>query len=122
MAMAQKDLIPQSKRTKEEQKKIAAMGGKASGVTRRKKRDMAQWAKVIGAMETKETYGDELLTNLGKIVLGQIELAKSGDTRAAEFVYKLLGGSENLNVKTDTPAQLTIEEAKTLVLAMRKDL
>ena len=36
--MAQKDLIPMSKRTKEEQKEIATMGGKASGVARRKKK------------------------------------------------------------------------------------
>lgn len=38
--MAQEDLIPMSKRTKEEQKKIAIKGGIASGKARRRKRNM----------------------------------------------------------------------------------
>lgn len=38
--MAQEDLIPMSKRTKEEQKKIATKGGIASGKARRRKRNM----------------------------------------------------------------------------------
>lgn len=38
--MAKEDLIPQNKRTKAEQKKIAQMGGIASGKARRKKADL----------------------------------------------------------------------------------
>lgn len=38
--MAQEDLIPMSMRTKEEQKKIATKGGIASGIARRRKRNM----------------------------------------------------------------------------------
>ena len=38
--MAKEDLIPQNKRTKDEQKKIARMGGIASGKARRKKADL----------------------------------------------------------------------------------
>ena len=38
--MAQEDLIPMSKRTKAEQKKIATKGGIASGIARRRKRNM----------------------------------------------------------------------------------
>ena len=38
--MAQEDLIPMNERTKEEQKKIATKGGIASGIARRRKRNM----------------------------------------------------------------------------------
>ena len=57
--MAQKDLIPQNKRTKEEQKKIARMGGIASGRTRRAKADLRKAMQL--AMETvwKDSKGNE---------------------------------------------------------------
>lgn len=49
-----KNLIPQSKRTKEEQRKIAKMGGKASGEARRQKRDMRELMKMMLEMNPKD--------------------------------------------------------------------
>lgn len=59
------NLVPQNKRTKEEQRKIAKMGGIASGVARRKKSDLRKAMQI--AMETvikdkngKEATGEEI--------------------------------------------------------------
>ena len=45
--MAQKDLIPLNKRTKEEQKRITTMGGKASGIARREKATMRKSLELL---------------------------------------------------------------------------
>lgn len=68
-------LIPMNKRTKQEQKKIATMGGKASGKVRRQKRDLRQLcheildttitddelSKKLIAAGVPDTYGGMLL-------------------------------------------------------------
>ena len=45
--MARDDLIPQNKRTKEEQKEIARKGGIASGEARRAKKKAVEVARLI---------------------------------------------------------------------------
>ena len=45
--MAQKDLIPLNKRTKDEQKRIAKMGGEASGRARKRKKAMREYADIV---------------------------------------------------------------------------
>lgn len=45
--MAQKDLIPLNMRTKEEQKRITTMGGKASGIARREKATMRKSLELL---------------------------------------------------------------------------
>lgn len=59
------NLVPQNRRTKEEQRKIARMGGIASGAARRKKADLRKAMQI--AMETihkdksgKEMTGEEI--------------------------------------------------------------
>ena len=49
-----KNLIPQSKRTKEEQKKIATLGGKASGIARRKKADLKKTMQVLLSLDVTD--------------------------------------------------------------------
>jgi len=44
--MAKKDLIPMSKRTKEEVKQIASRGGINSGVARKKKKELKERFKL----------------------------------------------------------------------------
>jgi len=57
------NLVPQSERTKEEQRKIARMGGIASGEARRAKRDMRERMKMMLEEKPKGkdyTYADRL--------------------------------------------------------------
>ena len=64
-----KDLIPMSERTKDEQKEIATMGGKASGLARKEKATMKKvlldMLDEVGDKENNLTYRQ--LTTLGLI-------------------------------------------------------
>ena len=60
--MASDNLIHLNERPKEEQKKIAAMGGKASGEARRQKKKMRE---TLG--ELKSIEEDKLADNIGKV-------------------------------------------------------
>lgn len=92
------NLIPQSERTKEEQREIARQGGIASGKARREQKTMREWAKVFGAIpvKVKAQDGTEVeSTTLGSIVAVQMQKATKGDTKAAKFVSDLLGETKD---------------------------
>lgn len=102
--MAMEDLIPQSERTKEEQKAIARKGGIASGKARREKKLMRETLDVLLSMPIKNgKFADvDSIRNFaaikGKnisvqeaIMIAQIQKAMKGDTRAAEYVRDTIG-------------------------------
>ena len=102
--MAQQDLIPMSERTEEERKELATKAGIASGVARRKKRNMQQFAEIIlgMAMKNGEVHTVEDIQSIadlkGKnltvdqaIILKQVEKALKGDLKSAEFVRDTSG-------------------------------
>lgn len=102
--MAQKDLIPLSERTKDEQKKIASKGGIASGEARRAKRDMKQSLEILLNLAIKkgvvvdpsnaETLTDVKSKNLTvqeAILVAQIQKALKGDLKSAEFLRDTSG-------------------------------
>ena len=72
--MAQKDLIPMSKRTKEEVKAIASRGGIKSGVARKKKKELKERFKL----------GLEIFTELKAR-----ELKLNGNEEAAKIVKEI---------------------------------
>jgi len=72
--MAEKDLIPMNKRTKEEQKRIATQGGISSGIARKKKKELKERFKL----------GLEIFTKLKAD-----ELKKQGNKEAAEIVKEI---------------------------------
>jgi hypothetical protein len=72
--MAQKDLIPMNKRTKEEVKQMTSNGGKKSGEVRREKRDLKQCFEIGLEFLTKKTSD---------------ELKSAGDDKQAEIVAKI---------------------------------
>lgn len=87
--MAREDLIPMNKRTKEEQKEIATMGGKASGVARREKATMKKTLEML--LEEKNSKGKtfrELST------LGLIKGAVDGKADNYKTMLMLLGELE----------------------------
>ena len=81
-----KNLKPMNKRTKEEQKKIASMGGKASGEARRRRKTLRE--ELLAILEDGDTQN--------QITLALIQEAKSGNnagsvTKAYEVIRDTIG-------------------------------
>ena len=91
----QENLIPMTERTEEEQRKIARLGGIASGEARRRKKSMREWAEVLGqcTMTSKMPDGSEVVADINAaVVLKQMNKAiNKGDTNAAAFLMRLRG-------------------------------
>ena len=94
------NLIPQSKRTKSEQKRIATLGGKASGLARRKKRTMREIAEMVGTMELKDPKTlatlhaagfEDPITNDDAAFFGLIRKAQTGDPSAMKLLAEMRG-------------------------------
>lgn len=129
----QENLIPQSERTKEEQRKIAKMGGIASGKARKEKKAMKDTLKTLLSMSLKEQRSTDIekiksiaalkgknITVQEAIMLAQIQKAMKGDTRAAEFIRDSSGNklkeSVEMNASFNNPFEgLTTEQLKKLI-------
>lgn len=88
------------KRTAEEQREIAVMGGKASGEARRRKADFRKTLNTLLTTEVNSGEWKPVLEALGvectlesALLMAQIRKALSGDTKAATFVAKYSGQS-----------------------------
>lgn len=113
MALNPENLCPQNQRTKDEQRRIAAAGGRASGEARRRKRamrevldDLLQMPLKRGELKNVECLGDLMGPN-GKlnvlnnpkvnltveqlVLLTQVTLALHGNTKAATFLRDTAG-------------------------------
>lgn len=97
-----KNLIPQNQRTKEEQRRIATMGGIASGEARRAKKTMREVLEVL--LETVDKGSDK--TNIEVMMASAVRKAMNGDLKAMEFVRDTSGQ------KPDT--QITVKDIKTV--------
>lgn len=98
------NLIPQSERTKAEQREIARKGGIASGEKRREKKAMKETLETLLQMPLKSGKATDLdeikniaalkgknITVQEAIMLAQIQKAMKGDTKAAEYVRDTSG-------------------------------
>ncbi len=94
------NLVPQSERTKSEQKRIATLGGKASGEARRKKRTMREIAEMVATMELKDPKMlaalhaagfQDPITNDDAAFFGLIRKAQSGDPAAMKLLAEMRG-------------------------------
>lgn len=89
------NLIFNSQRTPEELREQTRKGGIASGIARRKRKTMREWAKAFAEMGTnaKGLNGEEITADYaGAVVLEQYRKAvKEGDTSSAKFIAELLG-------------------------------
>ena len=109
--MNEKNLIPFSERSESEVREINSKGGKASGETRRRKRDMKQKMKAL--LELPAAVNDrEQLQALGVdpddmdnemvLVMAMFLGAAGGDVKAFDRVMQLLGkdiGHEELALR-----------------------
>ncbi len=88
-------------RTKEEAKQRGRNGGIASGIARRRKRDMKDAAQLLLSMPVKFQsvadqmknlgFAEEDLTNQMSILVSMYKEAMSGNVRAAEFLRDTIG-------------------------------
>ena len=102
------NLVPQSERTKEEQRKIAIMGGKASGEARRRKRTMKEAMDMLLSLPVRDDKVRKKIAALGidpdevdnqmAMVIAQWQQAVKGNTRAYENVQATIGEKPKENV------------------------
>lgn len=122
--MNEKNLIPFDQRTESEQREIRSKGGKASGVSRCRKRDMQSCSKFILSLpaNTKidwdtlfeagislENITEEEATNLLVITAALINKAKSGDVKAIKELRSIIRDDEYLKIEKE---RLKLEKQK----------
>ena len=105
--MAKQDLIPLNQRTKDEQKKIASMGGKKSGEVRREQKTYREMAKaMLSATITDENILNELKAyGLSETdvkaytLLGMIKASGNGSHNAFDRLMELIGEKEQNQIE-----------------------
>lgn len=90
------NLKPTTELTESEQRELARKGGIASGAARRRKRDMREWAEILGqTLMTMKTPDGEVVADgdmAAAVVLKQYQKAiNKSDTSAAAFLMRLRG-------------------------------
>ena len=122
--MNEKNLIPFDQRTESEQREIRSKGGKASGVSRCRKRDMQSCSKFILSLPTNtkidwdtlieagislENITEEEATNLLVVTAALINKAKSGDVKAIKELRSIIRDDEYLKIEKE---RLKLEKQK----------
>ena len=115
------NLVPMNKRTKEKQREIAKAGGMASGISRRRKRDMQNALNAILDMPLKKGKLQQI-RNLSEVkgknitaeqamLLAMVNKALKGDVRAATWVRDTAGCKpvDRVEIGEVTTAVLTDE-------------
>lgn len=116
----EENLIPQSKRTKEEQREIAKKGGRASGAARRRKKDLAQALQIL--LDKKYPQYDKSGKMTGKITGTEAISAKlfqkalNGDIRAFKTLRDTVGQKPVEKVMVAQVNQDIIDEVERMVL------
>lgn len=97
----EKNLVPQNKRTKSEQRKIASQGGKASGESRRKRKSLKDSMNALLELPIATTRDYNKVAKMGipvedidnsqLIVLALFNRAKDGDVGAWKELRDLIG-------------------------------
>ena len=97
----EKNLIPNSERTPEERREIATAGGKASGVSRRRKRSLKEAADLFLSLPVSDRkmwnkisrrgVDPDDIDNQMAMIIGLTMAATAGDAKAAKVIVDLLG-------------------------------
>ena len=116
--MNEQNLIPMNKRTESEQREIAKKGGKASGKSRRDKREQRDVILDILSMPLEEGSMDRIqalaqakgsnISVNAAIVIEQVKKALEGDTKAAEYLRDTAGWKPTESVKVES---VNVDEA-----------
>jgi len=94
--------------TMEEQRAIQSAGGKASGVTRRKKKTMQEVLDKYLHMKIKQSTAEKRLKEIGfdttyldAIMYSALKKAMEGDIKAIEFIRDTIGEKPKDNIVVD---------------------
>lgn len=97
----EKNIIPNSERTPEERREIAAAGGRASGEARRRKKSLREAAELYLSLPVsdkrawnklaKDGVAPEDVDNQMAIIAGLSIKAAKGDAKAAKVLFDLIG-------------------------------
>ena len=97
----EKNIIPNSERTPEERREIAAAGGRASGVSRRRKKSLREAAELYLSLPVSDKRAWNKLARDGvepedadnqmAIIAGLTIKAAKGDAKAAKLLFDLIG-------------------------------
>ena len=97
----EQNLIPNSERSPEALREMAANGGRASGVSRRRKRSLREAADLYLSLPVasrkrwnaiaKEGVDPEDIDNQMAMIIGLTQAAMGGDARAAKVIVDLIG-------------------------------
>lgn len=82
----EENLVANSDRTPEERKRIATLGGKASGAARKKRKALKELLEIALSMEVA---GDQ--TAAEAVTAALIQKAMDGDTKAFEVIRDTVG-------------------------------
>ena len=112
------NLIPLNERTKEEQRRIATEGGKASVKARRDKKMLKDCLEILlERAEKVEIDGKTLkLTGAEIIALTAYQKAAGGDIRAMEFVRDTAGQKPVEKVMIAEVEQSVVDEVEAMVM------
>lgn len=94
----EKNLIPQNKRTKKEQREIARKGGIASGKARAERKTFKE--ELIALLENGNTQE--------KLSLAIIKKAMKGDTKAFEVIRDTVGEKPTEKIEADITSDINI--------------
>ena len=115
----EKNLIPNSERTPEELREMAASGGKASGAARRRKRALKEAADLYLSLPVSDRrkwnalarrgIDPEDIDNQMAMIAGLTDAAAGGDARAGRLIVDILreeagGAKETQGQSTDMQA------------------
>ena len=120
----EENLIPFSKRSKEEAREQGRIGGKASGESRRRKRSLKEAADLFLSLPVTDTKTFNAMAKYGvnpeetdyqmAVIVGLTMKAIKGDAKAAKTVIDLLGESA-----TDNQPQQEIKDHSALIEAIK---
>ncbi len=112
--------IPLGDRPVEERKKIARMGGVASGVAKRRKKLIKETIATILELPVKDKRVKDGLKRIGLttedmtqqslMVLGVMKRAQNGDPYAATFIRDTLGQKEADKLDIIQPVQIIVQD------------
>ena len=120
----EENLIPFSKRSKEEAREQGRIGGKASGESRRRKRSLKEAADLFLSLPVTDAKTFNAMAKAGvnpeetdyqmAVIVGLTMKAIKGDAKAAKTVIDLLGESA-----TDNQPQQEIKDHSALIEAIK---
>lgn len=98
------NLIPVTKRSKEEQRAISSKGGKASAVARRKRADLKRALGIILTAEVSNPNTRAMLEEMGVptdnqtlLALSMFQQAVQGNVKAVELIVKVIAEKDELD-------------------------